>query len=330
MKLLRKKYISCEVTDDPTQAYILNNHQVDPSTTVPHLCLKRQAAEMDFFIRTAQHQVNVLIGEKELKFSCFPAVDVSINGRNVSCQQDSTLNPSVRTLHSFKMEQQEFIEEAINSYKFLANLLEKEESQVHQLEDHLVQTGPFDFISTPLRNLGRKIGIHHSSLLKMFLYGLLVLLLIAMVLGISWISNLCWTLHKMNLSCAGIIKKFACCKKEEESSTPASTQGVELSPMRSPPQTGNATMPILRGDPLESTPLVEPEPFISMPSMYPHGITAQARPEKPPPSYFKVQPSASPARLNLVGSPLREGPQPTAPTIAKSPSTHQVYPQLDS
>ena len=121
MKLLRKKFISCEVTNDPTQAYILNNHQVDPSMTVPQLCLKRQAAEMDFFIQTASHQVNVLIGEEGLKFSCFPAVDVSINGQNVTCHQGSSLNPSVRTLHSFKMEEQEFIEEAINSYKFLAN-----------------------------------------------------------------------------------------------------------------------------------------------------------------------------------------------------------------
>ena len=228
------------------------------------------------------------------------------------------------------MEEREFIEEAINSYKFLANLLEKEESKVHQLNDHLVQPGALDFISIPLRNLGRKIGIHHSSLLKILMYGLLALLIIATILGISWISNFCWALYKMNLSCSGLIQQLTCCKKEDDGNTPENTPGVELSPMRTTTQTGNVTLPILRRDPLESTPLVEPEPFISMPSMYPHGINPLAGPEKPPPSYFKAQSTTSPARMNLIGSPSREGPPPTAPIATKNISTQQVYPPLDS
>ena len=162
------------------------------------------------------------------------------------------------------------------------------------------------------------------------MYGLLALLIIATILGVSWLSNFCWALYKMNLSCSGLIRNVVCCKKKEDDNTPEDNPEVELSPIRTPLQTGNVTMPILRGDPLESTPLVEPEPFISMPAMYPHGINPLARPEKPPPSYFKIQSTASPARLNLVGSPSRGASPPTAPTPTKNPSTQQVYPPLDT
>ena len=87
MKMVRKKYVLCDLTGDSGQAYILNNQQMSPESFVPQHCLKRQAEETDFFVKTPRHQVNVLIGEESLKFSCHPPVEVEINGKNISCQK---------------------------------------------------------------------------------------------------------------------------------------------------------------------------------------------------------------------------------------------------
>ena len=47
--LAQKKFISCDVTQDPEKVYVFNNKEVGPESSFPHLCLERRANNADFF-----------------------------------------------------------------------------------------------------------------------------------------------------------------------------------------------------------------------------------------------------------------------------------------
>ena len=312
--LAQKKFISCDVTQDPEKVYVFNNKEVGLGSTFPHLCLERRSTGADFFIRTASHHVNVLINDRELKISCAPTAEVVVNGKNVTCQQQSAKNPSFHALHSFRIDDKEFIAESVTNYKFLARILEDRrevEDQLHYLDPHLVKTGPLEFFTKPLKNLGRRIGIHHSVLLQILVWALWILFMVAIVIGLVLLSRFCRTLSKFECPGREWIDRIMNCFKKTETPNPLSEA---IRPLQTPivrPQSAGPT---------------ETTSFLPTQASYSQEASPPASPEKPPPAYF-AEVVNTPVRVPLNHAAPRGGTHPAAPLVPPG-NQSQVYPNM--
>ena len=323
LQLEQKVFVSCDLIPDNSKAFMFNNMQLGTELAQEKYCFLRDSYESDFFISTQEHKVNVLIGERQLKISCYPPVNVTVNNRSTFCNTESNKNPKFHSLHSFRIDGQEYISESINTYKFLSKIIKQKETEVHHLDGHLLKTSPLDFIARPIQKLGRKLGLHHSTLSNIIFYTMILLVVITAVIALFYTAktlHIIWKCHPC--SCIDSCKKWA---EEAASNTPENNTPA-IQPLL---PTNNEPKPIIRNE--RALPNFEGIPSQNMtPQSLPAEVSART-PSVPasPPSYFStpgislINPPPMQLSSLLAADEIREAQRAAA-------AANQTYPKVDN
>ena len=170
-----------------------------------------------FFIINSNIKINLLISDTQVGLSCHPKINITVNFNSFLCNRTSVMNPKFDMITSIMISGKEYLKSHINSYTFLASALYLDEiEEEHILAPTLIKEKPFAFVTTPIKKLGKVLNVHHSILMRIFTYSLLVVLCM-LIAGLLFIVFYCvWRFTQVQIICwRGIHSLFACCKKNE-------------------------------------------------------------------------------------------------------------------
>ena len=247
LELEKKHYISCDIGLDPSKTVLYNNqvtsYQSYKILSNSNNCnLKRSVKTSDFFLETSTVKINVLISEKSFRFSCYPTMNISVNGEFFLCNRTSISNPAFDKIKSIQINNREYLQDHLTTYSFLASALYNTGEEEHLLEPNLVKDTGFSFMTTPLKKLGKALNLHHSVLMKVFIYSLLTILVLLILSLITMAGYCVWKFTQLQVWCLGWLASLCCCKNKQAVPT-ESEEDQELVSLAAGSDSSGATAP---------------------------------------------------------------------------------------